>query len=342
MAVYKTKNGRWRARISYRDDYGNIKTKSKTFDLKREAQDYEVGFRQSLRLEVDGSMTFGDMVDEYINNKKATVTKETVRDQQLLLDKFTSHLYHKRMNALKRSDFFKVYDNIVASDYSWSRKNRSIMLVKAVNRYAYTRHNFNDLTIALETLPKKDGDEQVFSIWTPEEFKIFNRKVENYTLKCMFKVLYYTGMRRGEARALLKSDFNVNDKTLNINKSMRRSVVNRLKTASSRRVVKLDDETHKALIPLLEVEGDYLFGGLEPISNSMLQRTFTRAIGGLDIPNIRIHDLRHSHASYLINSGVNIVAVSKRLGHSDINTTLRRYTHLMQKSEDKLLEVLNK
>lgn len=101
------------------------------------------------------------------------------------------------------------------------------------------------------------------------------------------------------------------------------------------------------LLPLLNVEGDYLFGGLESISNSMLQREFVSAKektnSTLDesLPNIRLHDFRHSHASVLINNGANIVAVSKRLGHSDINTTLRRYTHLMQKSDDEVLEIIN-
>ena len=58
------------------------------------------------------------------------------------------------------------------------------------------------------------------------------------------------------------------------------------------------------------------------------------------IKKIRIHDLRHSHASYLISKNVNIVAVSRRLGHTSIQTTLDTYTHLLKESNDKLLEVL--
>ena len=59
------------------------------------------------------------------------------------------------------------------------------------------------------------------------------------------------------------------------------------------------------------------------------------------IKKIRIHDLRHSHASYLISKNVNIVAVSKRLGHFSIQTTLDTYTHLLHETNDKLLEVLD-
>ena len=55
---------------------------------------------------------------------------------------------------------------------------------------------------------------------------------------------------------------------------------------------------------------------------------------------IWIYDLRHSHASFLIDSGANIGAVSKRLGHSDVNMTLKVYTHLLQESESKMLNIM--
>ena len=342
MAVYKTNNGRWEARISYRDDMGKVKTHSKRFDLKRDALNYEVQFLKEINMKTDDTMTFGNLLELYLKNKSKSVRKYTLEDQTLLLNKFTGHLKDKRMSAIKRSDYYKVYDDIVASDYSWSRKNRSIRLVKAVSRFGYTRHNFDDLAIGLETLKKQDGDEQIFDVWTPEQFDLFIAEVDNYTLKALFTTLYMTGMRKGEVRALLVSDFDANNKTLNINKSMRRNTVNRLKTASSRRVVKLDDDTFKMLLPLYEDNKEYLFGDLKPISNSMLQRAFDKAKENLDIPNIRIHDLRHSHISVLINNGANIVAVSKRVGHSDLQTTLNRYTHLIDKSEDELIDLLNK
>lgn len=56
------------------------------------------------------------------------------------------------------------------------------------------------------------------------------------------------------------------------------------------------------------------------------------------LQKIRIHDFRHSHASLLINSGVNIVAVSRRLGHENISTTLKTYTHLMDNTKQQLLD----
>ncbi len=119
------------------------------------------------------------------------------------------------------------------------------------------------------------------------------------------------------------------------------------KTASSVRKIKLDKYTLEMLKPLLTKDGDYLFGDYEPLGISTIQRAFDKAItaanaDGHPLKKIRIHDLRHSHATILINNGVNIVAVSKRLGHSDINMTLKVYTHLLEKNADELVDKLEK
>lgn len=59
------------------------------------------------------------------------------------------------------------------------------------------------------------------------------------------------------------------------------------------------------------------------------------------VKRIRIHDLRHSHASLLINAGVNPLAISRYLGHVEVDMTLNTYSHLYPSSNEKLLEVLN-
>ena len=108
--------------------------------------------------------------------------------------------------------------------------------------------------------------------------------------------------------------------------------------------------TLNVLNPLLALPGAFLFGNEEPLGISSIQRAFTKEIDKCNaallvankplVPVIRIHDLRHSHASFLIGQGANIVAVSKRLGHSDVNMTLKVYTHLLQESESRMLNIM--
>ena len=86
----------------------------------------------------------------------------------------------------------------------------------------------------------------------------------------------------------------------------------------------------------------FIFGRTKPLSRTSIDREKDRAIASSGVKRIRIHDFRHSHARCLIANGMNIVAVSKRLGHSDVNMTLKVYTRLLQKSENELIDFLEK
>jgi len=124
-----------------------------------------------------------------------------------------------------------------------------------------------------------------------------------------------------------------------------------MEVTSAIKEIALDKYTLEYLKPLQELPGEFLFGDNEPLGISSIQRVFVIAIKQCnlslkakkeeEIPVIRIHDLRHSHASYLIGLGANVVAISKRLGHSDVNMTLKVYTHLLKESEVKVLSILD-
>jgi len=174
--------------------------------------------------------------------------------------------------------------------------------------------------------------------------------VNHYVYKTYFTFLYYTGMRRSEARAIENRD--IVDGVVSINKSMHQYIgkFKSLKTNSSRRKIQINQHVLEMIQPLMETEGHLLFGGNEHLSSTSIQRYFSNGIklcnehliacGEKPIPKIRLHDMRHSHATFLINKGANIVAVSKRLGHSDINMTLKVYTHLLKENEDKIINLL--
>ena len=107
-----------------------------------------------------------------------------------------------------------------------------------------------------------------------------------------------------------------------------------LKTDSSERYITLDSKTYETLKPLIEKGSPFVFGGQRSLPITCVQREFERAIKESGVKRIRIHDLRHSHASVLIASGVPIIAVSKRLGHSSVNVTLSVYAHMLQRTEE--------
>ena len=85
----------------------------------------------------------------------------------------------------------------------------------------------------------------------------------------------------------------------------------------------------------------FVFGGQVPVSDQTLRRRFDSYAQKAGVKKIRIHDLRHSHASLLINKGQNILIVSKRLGHSNITQTLNTYSHLMPNMQLEIVGALN-
>lgn len=342
MAAYKEKSGTWMSKMNTRDENGKIISKTKRgFAKKRDALDYEEEVRRSKIEPTNASITFNDLFQEYMLNKQGSIVSITDNEYRRINCTFFLRLANKKVVKLTPKDFLSIRNDILKTDYSKAYKNKAIKLLKSISKFGYNFYNFNDNSKQLKLIPINSDDIKEYTIWSPAEFEHFISFVENPISKAFFIFLYHTGARLGEAKALLVSD--ITNGTANITKSMKHFIngTQPLKTTSSRRTIMLDRQTLETLNPLLQPDKVYLFGDLEPISLSMLTRNFKRALEASGNPKITIHDLRHSHASYLIGNGANVVAVSKRLGHSDVNITLKVYTHMLKESEEKLLDILN-
>ncbi len=343
MADSKLKSGKWQASISYRDNEDISRKKKRSFKTRREAIDFETDFLRSLKDDNDHEqLTYQEVIDQYEKWNSINANTRSVMDNMYLINKLTDGLRNKVFISLTRSDFTKIYIEI-SNESKWGvvRKNRALKQLKAVSSFADKHLNLNNNTKHLENFKSTSDDLKDHSVWTHSQLIIFMDEVEDYTMKTLFWFQFYTGARIGETRALLKEDL-IQGK-VSINKSIRsfKEGFKPLKNTSSKRTITLDGETLSKLQPLLATSGSFLFGGLEPISENMVQRTFKKALKSADVPIIKVHDLRHSHATLLINRGANIVAVSKRLGHENIQTTLKTYTHLLQESDDELIKILS-
>lgn len=169
----------------------------------------------------------------------------------------------------------------------------------------------------------------------------------------MFRLLAYTGMRKGEALSLTWADIDFNNKTVLINKALSRGKNSRLyvkppKTGETRRLT-IDKKTNAILKKWrLEQKELFLKSGINTSSasqlvftnnqNKFLQPTKTREwILEIQKKNhlkkITTHGLRHTHCSLLFESGASLKEVQKRLGHADIQTTLNIYTHVTEETQ---------
>ena len=147
-----------------------------------------------------------------------------------------------------------------------------------------------------------------------------------------FEVLYWCGVREGELLALTPADFDFEKRTVTINKSYQRlnkqDVITTPKTPKSNRVIQMPqflcDELQDYLKQLYGVEPD---SRMFPISKSYLHREMDRGCKQTGVKRIRLHDLRHSHISLLIDMGFTALAIAERVGHESIDITYR-YAHL--------------
>lgn len=212
----------------------------------------------------------------------------------------------------------------------------------AMWNYGMAFHELRNNPWPAVRLPKDKSVPKEMQVWTPEEFETFLSAVDAPLWRLFFRTLFLTGLRKGEALALSPSD--VRGSALSVTKNITRKTgtgayaVTTPKTRGSVRKITIPAD----LAEELHVQrGPFIFGGEAPFSDRTVERYFKDWIEAAGVHPIRIHDLRHSHASFLISSGCSIVAVSKRLGHSSVKQTLDTYSHVMQTDEDAIQATLS-
>ena len=192
--------------------------------------------------------------------------------------------------------------------------------------------------------------------WTLEEFQkvislLYKGDYYEHYLFMSFWLLFMTGMRIGEAAALHWSDIDFETGLLSITKTLYYKTMTDYKfvepkTQASIRTIYIDADTLNELKAWKKVQQQVLpncelvlsYNGT-PTSKTTLPRALEKLAGLAGVHRIKIHALRHSHASLLISMGENPLLIKERLGHQKIQTTLGTYGHLYPNTN---LEVANK
>ena len=194
------------------------------------------------------------------------------------------------------------------------------------------------------TIGSEEHKEMLF--WTKEEYVKFSDAIMDKPLSFYaFELLYWCGIRVGELLALTSTDFDFDKKTLTINKSYQRlkgrDLITSPKTVKSNRTIKMPqflcDEVQEYISMLYEIkENERLF----PVTKSYLHHEMDRGSQIANVKRIRIHDLRHSAISLLIEMGFSALAIADRVGHESIDITYR-YAHLFPNKQTEMAEKLN-
>lgn len=192
------------------------------------------------------------------------------------------------------------------------------------------------------------GKADEMSFWTQTEFEQFIDCVKDKPFSYYgFLTLYWTGCRIGELLALTLEDFNPVEKTLRINKSYQRikgrDVITDPKTQKGKRTISLPDFLVEELQEYVgKLYGMTLQDRMFQTTKAYYEHEMIRGVELSGVKKIRIHDLRHSHASLLISKlGAQPNLVADRLGYEKIQTTLSTYSHLYPERSRQLAEQLN-
>lgn len=352
MPAYKNKdNGTWYVMTQYTNWKGERKPKCKRgFDTKREAQEWEHTFRQQNSGDLD--MPFSAFVEIYCREQKPRLKESTWQTKEnIIQQKILPYFENYKINKITTKDVrawqneMLAYRNEENKPYSSSYLKTLHNQLSAIFNYAVRFYDLRSNPAAKAgNMGSEERKEMLF--WTKEEYQKFSEVMMDKPISYYaFQMLYWTGIRVGELLALTAGDFDFKNNMLTINKSYQRlhgeDVITPPKTEKSNRTIKMPqflcDEMQEYLKMFYSPnDSDRIF----PISKSYLHHEMDRGSKAAGVKRIRIHDLRHSHVSLLINQGYQAAAIADRVGHETVEIT-DRYTHIYPSKQNEMANTLD-
>lgn len=340
------KTGKWLIQYRYTDWQGKRRKSTKRgFATKREAEEWLRNFLITQKADFD--MKFADFWKMYCADMETRLREHTMRTKKYIVElKILPYFGNKRVNDITAADIRQWQNELIKMGYSPTYLKTINNQLSAIFNYAVRYYDLKSNPCAKAgSMGKSKAEEMDF--WTGEEFRKFIDSVMNKRLSYMaFMTLYWTGMRMGELLALNPKDVDLKKRTISITKSYQRlgkkDVITPPKTPKSKRVITIPEflaaDIKDYMDSLYELqENDRLF----PITKYYLEHEMQRGIKESGVKRIRVHDLRHSHASMLIELGFSPLEIANRLGHEKVETTLNTYAHLYPNKQTKLAERLD-
>lgn len=350
MPVYKNETtGAWDVQCYYRNYDGSLKHKVKRgFDTKTEALEWEANFIASASDNLD--MTFASFLDKYAEDVTPKIRLNTWMTKKHIIEtKILPTFGHKKMCDITSRDVIRWQNALIEdedADYSQTYLKTINNQLTAIFNHAVRYYGLlRSPCAAVKSMGKKDPETEM-QFWTKDEYLSFANEAMSkpYTYHA-FEMLYWCGIRCGELLALTPADFNFKTGILSIDKSYQRisgqDIITEPKTPKSKRKIMMPkfliEEMEEYLSTMVDLrENDRIFSFTKHALNHEMKRC--SAIAG--VKKIRIHDLRHSHVSMLIDMGFTPLAIAYRLGHESIEITYR-YAHLFPNTQADIANALN-
>ena len=352
MPAYKDESGTWYVQCYYKDAAGHNRHKVKRgFASELEAKLWEREFLSDKGSAMD--MEFRRFVKVYEEDVRPRLREHTwLSKKRMINDKILPFFGLKLMCMIEPVDIIK-WQNELTNHVDAEGNHYKPTYLRTLNNQLNAIFNHAERFYGLEKNPVRRVDKiggktaEAMQFWTKDEYLRFSDAVSDKPLSFYaFEVLYWTGIRCGELLALTPSDFDLKNSTLSITKSyqrlQKRDVITPPKTPNSVRKVQLPKFLRDEMADFIAMRSDLGPNGrLFDTTKYYLGHELKRGSEISGVKRIRVHDLRHSHVSLLIDMGFSALAIAERVGHEAVDITYR-YAHLFPTKQQDMANALDR
>ena len=375
MPIYKVdgikKDGlqKYNVRVNYVDNTGKPRQPTRTAYGLEAAKKLESELLQTLGLEgnLAKKITFKQLYDEFIASKE--VREITIREYENTIRNYILPYFEKtRIDKITAKSLQDWKDSLNEKPLLISTKQSAYTKFKTILKYAVKMEYLQKSPISkIETFKDNSLIKKEMDYYTVDEFKVFIKAAKQYAEDAcskgyslrewdyyvFFCIAFYTGLRKSEILALrwdrIDGAFLSVKEAIVQNLNGKRDVIGPPKSKSAIRTIQIPvvlmrilNEHKQRQIQLGHFkESFFVCGGEETIHahTARLRKIKYAEMAGLK--DIRTHDFRHSHVSVLVNEKINIVEISRRLGHSKVEITWNTYSHMYPRENEKAAEVFD-
>ena len=341
-------NGTWHIQFRYTDWTGKQRKSSrKGFRTKKEAEEWLNHFM--LQQSSNPSMPLEDFWEIYKEDMKSRLKATTMANKEHIMRcKILPYFGTTPINEITAAKVRKWQVEMMRQGFKPTYLKTINNQLSAIMNYAVRFYDLNSNPCQKAgSMGKNRADERPH--WTLEEFNQFLDAVSDKHEAWMgFQILFWTGIRVGELLALKVEDIDLDKRTIQIDESYtrlrRKDIISAPKTENSIREITIHEE-------LAEDLREYMACMYKPKPESRLfpgktkrffEHEMERGIEISGVKKITVHCLRHSHASLLVDMGVSPLAISRRLGHGRVTTTIETYCHPSADAQQKIADALGK
>lgn len=353
MASYVKRAKGWLARISYQNRHGERRFENHGgFKTKRAAQNYAAQIEDAIANGIfPDEKQISHVFAEYFNTwyedfKQAKISERTQRRYTITyheLQNYFDQTVIENIDRRKYQRFINTYGESHAKD---TVKKVNSLIRACVHNAIYEDIITKDFTENVELVFNPDKSRKIEYLNIEEMKKLsdysFSHINNNFTSHQMILTAIYTGMRLGEIQGLQWQDINTDFKTITVQHALNESTQELIptKNKSSNRTIRINQELTDMFAEMkhhsrasLVFTNQY---NTVPTS-AAVNKTLRTSLKALKISRkgFHFHSLRHTHVAYLLSCGADLYAISKRLGHSDLGTTTRVYSYLIEEYKAK-------